>query len=417
MKKRKLIILSLDAMVKEDIEYLKDKPLVKKMMENGTWIKTLRTIFPANTYPCHAAMITGCYPYKTGVDTNLYYGTKTWRAERENIKVETLIDVAKKAGYTTANVFWPVLGDDKNIDYNMPEYGVPPQEMVSVMKKHGATDTVISQIVEPNLSILEKGDSWSEPYSTDFIFSCAIDMLKKFNPDILLIHPCPLDTARHKTGAMSAHVTEELERSYVWVEKLYETIKEIGEEDNTDFIWMADHGQFTIETWCRFLPLFKDAGLLNVDENGEMIGGAVEARLCEESITLKIVDKSAYDKTLEILEKIKNDVNYYTREQAKELFHLYGDFDFLVDSNGKFGIGREPYGEYFAPITPGKVYGKHGYSPDLGYQPTLLCIGPDFKKGYSIERTETINVPVTLAECLGLELKNADGISLDEILR
>ena len=77
MKNRKLIILSLDAMVTEDLEYLKDRPLVKKMMQNGVWIKTLRTIFPANTYPCHSSMITGCYPNKTGVCTNYYPNTTT----------------------------------------------------------------------------------------------------------------------------------------------------------------------------------------------------------------------------------------------------------------------------------------------------------------------------------------------------
>lgn len=421
MKKRKLIILSLDAMITEDVEYLKDKPLVKKMLEKGSWIKTLRTVFPANTYPCHSSMITGCYPDKTGVDTNYYKGTTTWRAERENIQVETLIDVAKKAGYTTANVFWPVLGGDKNVDYNVPEYFYPYDQIIDVFKKQGATDTVISEIVEPNTCYLKDAYNEKEPQTSEFIFSCAIDILKKFKPDILLLHPCPLDTARHKTGAFSAHVTKELERSYVWVEKLYETVKEIGEEDNTDFVWMSDHGQFTINTWCRFLTVLKAKNLIKTDENGNSIGGAVTFTNFENSILLKVNDKDAFKETTDLLYDLENKgyVKVYTKKQAVELFHFDRDFDYLVDSNGVYGIGREAYGELFTTIAEGvkKDIGIHGHSPDILYQPTLLCIGPDFKNGVTLDRVETVNVPVTLAKCLGLKLEEADGTVIDEILK
>ena len=96
MKKRKLVVLSADAMIPEDVEYLSNKPFVQKILKEGVWINSLRTVYPANTYPCHASMITGCYPDKTGVDTNYYKGTKTWRAERDNIQVKTLIDYAKE---------------------------------------------------------------------------------------------------------------------------------------------------------------------------------------------------------------------------------------------------------------------------------------------------------------------------------
>ena len=110
MKKRKLVVLSADAMIPEDVEYLSNKPFVQKILKEGVWINSLRTVYPANTYPCHASMITGCYPDKTGVDTNYYKGTKTWRAERDNIQVKTLIDYAKENGYKKEEVLY--VGDD-----------------------------------------------------------------------------------------------------------------------------------------------------------------------------------------------------------------------------------------------------------------------------------------------------------------
>ena len=426
MKKRKLIILSLDAMIKEDIEYLMEKPLVKKMLNEGVWIKTLRTVYPANTYPCHASMITGAYPYKSGVDTNYYEGTTTWRAERDNIKIKTLIDYAKEAGYTTANVFWPVHGGDKNIDYNIPEYFYGEDTFISVLQKYGMSDQVLEDIVKPNIEYTKGYGTAGGIYTDKFIFACARDMILKYQPDILLIHPCPLDTQRHKDGVFSDNVTAKLEESYEKVVELYEAVKAIGEEDNTDFVWMSDHGQMTIECWYRFLVNFKNEGLINTDENGNLLDGPVRATVFNNSVMLKILDESVRDKVVKMLDDDvanKKGIVYYTREYCAKELYTDGDFDYLVDSDGTCGVGREAYpdaaGNIYSTIAPGvvKKIGEHGHTPDMGYQPTLIAIGPDFKAGVQLDRRETVCVPVTLAKCLGLTLEDADGKVIEEILK
>lgn len=426
MKRRKLIILSLDAMIKEDIEYLMDKPLVKKMLNEGVWIKTLRTVFPSTTYPCHASMITGAYPYKTGVDTNYYEGTTTFRAERNNIKIKTLVDYAKEAGYTTANVFWPVLGGDKNIDYNIPEYFRGADCFKSVLQENGMSEQVYKDIVEPNLE-LTKGYGTAGGIHTDrFIFACAKDMILKYQPDLLLIHPCPLDSQRHKDGVFSDMVTERLEESYEYIVKLYDAVKQIGEEDNTDFVWMSDHGQATIERWYRFLINFKKEGLIETDKDGNIIGGPVKVMVFNNSVMLKILDNSVYDKVKQMLDDDvanKRGIVYYTREFCAKELHTDGDFDFLVDTDGEIGVGREAYpdvtGSIYSTIAPGVVRksGTHGYVPEVGYQPTCIAIGPDFKAGVKLERKETVCIPVTLAKCIGVTLKDADGTIIEEILK
>ena len=426
MKKRKLVILSLDAMITEDVEYLIDRPLVKKMINEGVWIKSLRTVYPANTYPCHSSMITGAYPRKTGVDTNYYDGTTNWRVERSNIKIKTLIDYAKEAGYTTANVYWPVMAGDSNIDYNIAEFPDIWTNLPELLKKGGATDAVIKDIVEPNLHILDGIENKELHLDGKFIFACARDMILKYQPDVLLVHPCPLDSQRHRDGAISAGVTNALEICYKLVEELYDAIREIGEEDNTDFVWMSDHGQFTIEKWYRFLVELERAGLIGADEKGEPVTKAVSAKVFNSSLLLKVVDNSAYDKLVAIMDdavKNKKGIKVYTKKEAETLLHMDGDFDFIIDTDGTCGIGKEAVVDYagniYSTIAPGVVQkrGTHGFSPDVGYQPTLLAIGPDFKSGVKLERVETVNVPVTLAKCLGLKLEDADGTVIEDILK
>ena len=70
MKKRKLIIISNDALVREDMDYLLPTPLMKELVAKGSWIETLKSVYPTITYCCHASMLTGCYPDKTHVYNN-----------------------------------------------------------------------------------------------------------------------------------------------------------------------------------------------------------------------------------------------------------------------------------------------------------------------------------------------------------
>ena len=91
--KRKLIIISNDALVREDLEYLKTKPAFKDFIINGSLVDSLKTVYPSITYCCHASMITGAYPNKTGVYNNEVdeLNNTDWNWERKAIKIKTTI--------------------------------------------------------------------------------------------------------------------------------------------------------------------------------------------------------------------------------------------------------------------------------------------------------------------------------------
>ena len=68
--RKKLIVISADAMVAEDLEYLKTLPNYRKYLEGGALVKHVRSIYPSVTYPCHTTMVTGVYPDKHGITSN-----------------------------------------------------------------------------------------------------------------------------------------------------------------------------------------------------------------------------------------------------------------------------------------------------------------------------------------------------------
>ena len=61
-KRSKYIIISIDALRSEDLDFLKTLTNFSKIIDNGSVVKKVTSIYPSVTYPCHASIITGCYP-------------------------------------------------------------------------------------------------------------------------------------------------------------------------------------------------------------------------------------------------------------------------------------------------------------------------------------------------------------------
>ena len=57
--KRKLIVISADAMVDEDLKLLKELPNYRSIAHKVSMVEHVRTIYPTVTYPAHTSMRTG----------------------------------------------------------------------------------------------------------------------------------------------------------------------------------------------------------------------------------------------------------------------------------------------------------------------------------------------------------------------
>ena len=63
-------VISMDALVQKDLELMRNMPAFHYLLENGSYVKDFRSIYPTLTYPCHTTMSTGCYPCKHGITSN-----------------------------------------------------------------------------------------------------------------------------------------------------------------------------------------------------------------------------------------------------------------------------------------------------------------------------------------------------------
>ena len=100
-----LIVVSIDAMVFEDLEYCKTLPNFSKIMDGAAIIERVCTIYPSVTHPVHATLITGNPAGITGAVNNSIFnpeapdkGNGIWYNFLHQMNCETIFHAAKRAG-------------------------------------------------------------------------------------------------------------------------------------------------------------------------------------------------------------------------------------------------------------------------------------------------------------------------------
>lgn len=428
--KQKIIAMSVDAMVYEDLEELVKFPNFKKFMTSGSRINTVRTIYPSVTYPAHVSISSGTYPNKHGVVTNdvLSIGqtNSAWNWFHDAVKCSDLFDAAKNAGLSTAAVFWPVTGNHPSIDYLVDEYW-PQHESDTpkeVFLRSGTTPEVYENCVAPYMDGLVIR---THPDTDNFVVNCSCDLIRNYQPDLLMLHPGNVDAYRHETGIFSEKVTEGLHDVERWLGQLMEAAKEANVYDETVFVILSDHGMLNISRIVHLNVLLREGGFLEVDTQGNVSSCKAWSHSTALSSQIYLNDpsdsklyKQVHDYLLELMESEVYGISaVFTLEEINEKEHLDGDFSFVVETDGYTSFGNDwnrPLVRSFDTNDYRFGQATHGHLPDKGPQPVFLLSGPGVKTGVVIERCNIVDEAPTLAKLLGVTLPQADGVCIDSLL-
>ena len=269
----------------------------------------------------------------------------------------------------------------------------------------------------------------THPYCDDFIYSCAGAIVRAFKPNLLMIHPANIDDYRHKSGVFSELVTHGLHEVDSWMGTLIKATQDAGIFDDTDFIMVSDHGQLNIVRALAMNAIFRENGLIEVDENGNITDYTAFCKSSGLSAQVYLKnpnDRAAYERTYAVLNRLCEDGIYgisrvYTAEEADQEEHLAGGFSFVLETDGYTAFNND----WVKPVLRPKDlsdyrYGNatHGHHPDKGPQPTLFAFGPDIRAGAVVERARLVDEAPTIAEILGITLGGGiDGSALHEILQ
>ena len=434
---RHLIVISVDALVFEDLEFASSLPNFKYLIENGSQIKKVRTIYPSLTHPVHASILTGATAGKTGIINNRLFDinepdgvSDAWYNNLSDIKCDTLIHAAKRAGMTVAASSFPLTSCPGDyIDYLLPNalnfyFDESNDAPLDIFKKLGASDSML-QIIEEGIKLYGHRDE--HPWVDRLQVFCATEIIKRFKPGLLLTHPSHVDHMRHGTGVFSNGVKAAIAETDGWIGMLINATKEAGIFENCDFVVLSDHGQINITRIAFPNLILKNEGFIKCNSEGKVtewqayVNGAGASAQVYLSDKKNLALKDAVYSCL--LARAKEGLygfnEVFCEEELRDKYGLSGDFSFVLEGDGFTGFRAKVGDEHFSYFDYGnysKSVGTHGHRPDKGPQPTFIGCGPGFKKGVIIEEGNILNHAPTLAKLLGVELRDAEGVSVDEIL-
>jgi predicted AlkP superfamily pyrophosphatase or phosphodiesterase len=431
----RLLVVSLDAMVREDVEYLKTLPNFKKYFGGYSEVTTIRSIYPTVTYPVHVSITTGCYPEKHGVTNNTPFHTFTgeapWCWYHDIVKVPDIFTAAKKAGYRTASVFWPVTGCHPDIDNLIDEYWPEPGETLDhAFHKTGSNDRMIALLkkhiglLAPTAILGGRKNVVTQPGVDNFLFQCASDIIEQDLADVLFIHGGYIDHTRHTYGVFNDEVTKGIRLCDGWIGQLMEALERSGHLDDTNVVLLSDHGQQNIVRAVNVNAFFKEKGWIETDGEGKVLSWKVYSlsAACSSVVYVKDpADEPMVEKTLREMadEGIYGFTKVMNRSEMRQE-HLSGDFAFALEGDGYSSLvsGTErPIVRNLDNEDYRYGHATHGYLPDKGPQPFFLVKGPAFKSGVTLKRRHIVDEAPTFARILGVSLPEAQGKCMDALLR
>ena len=418
MKKKKLLVLSFDALGGEDFEYMKEKPEFKAFFASAAICTNVKSIYPSVTYACHTSIVTGKLPENHGIISNTLLqphrvNAPDWYWQRKYVKAETIYDKAIESGMTVGAFLWPVTAKS-NIHYVLPEI-FPNRKwdnQVLTSLRNGSPAFILS-LFKRYRHLL---DGIKQPNLDDFITESVVHTLKTKSPDMMLVHFTDLDTARHNDGVRSSEAYEAIDRLGTRFARIMDTLKEEKLDDETTIVILGDHFQLDYHTKVSLNDSLAEAGWLTFN-NGKVTDWKALVKSNGGSAYVYVKDDAVDQVVLklflnELKENPENGIERILtgKEASKE----------GADSQCAFMLEAK-VGYVFTDFLGGGEKGKradHGYHPTskVDYATFYAMAGPDVKTGVRIHEMSLIDIAPTWAKMLGLELGNVDGKVIQEML-
>jgi len=427
---KKLLVFCLDALCSMDIDYMRTLPNFRWVLENGSYVNHAEPVYPSLTYPCHVSILTGNYVDRHGIPHNEIlkagFNGQPWYNQIGDVKCRNLLDYAKEKGYRTCSISWPVTGK-AGFDLNMPMivpiwYSGP--EPIQYFKNN-ATDELLDRYYEKYAHHLIGENRNLDQYT----MALALDIIRDYHqPDVMLVKMCDLDSVRHVHGVDNEHVKEQLRIHDQQFGMILEKIRLHGDFDNTNFVILGDHGQSDILHAVYTNVLLKENGFIRVDEQNQIVdydayshSSSLSAWIELKDPSDKLISQKVYDLLLSLKAEKKYGIGHvFTKQEAKDLFHLTGPFDFIIEGEQPIAFSSMLDGEVIQGKPEYKGYEKlaasHGSLPWKDETTCFIAAGPSVKKGVCIERASIVDEAPTMARMLGFEMPDVDGKPLYEIL-
>ncbi|HEY3837866.1 MAG TPA: ectonucleotide pyrophosphatase/phosphodiesterase [Bryobacteraceae bacterium] len=413
-----LLLVSVDGMrpdyvLKADEHGLKI-PHLRRMLADGAHASGVRGVLPTVTYPSHTTIVTGVWPIKHGIYSNvvpdpLGKNLDGWYWYAEDIRVPTLWEAASNAGTKTGSVSWPVTVGAKGINYLIPEYWRAQKtpddlKLMRVISTPGLINEIQKQAGEyiMDLDAAVTGDRQRTKY--------ALAILREKKVQFMMVHLAALDHIEHASGPFSPEANAALEQLDQLVSDLIDAARSV--HPNLTVCVLSDHGFTRTDHNLNLLRPFVDAGLVTLNAEHKVTdwkaipkpdGGSAAVLMKDPH------DEATRAKVRDLLHRLAADPQNGIHQvlDAREIAAMGGSPQaaFWVDMKSNFAV----IASQAALVEPKKVGGTHGYFPtNPELQASFFLMGPGIKHGLDLGVIDMRSIAPTLADCLGIRFTSGD---------
>jgi predicted AlkP superfamily pyrophosphatase or phosphodiesterase len=408
--------LSPDYVVKADSMGLK-VPNLRRFMVEGSYAQGVRGVTPTITCPSHATLVTGVTPSKHGI-----YGNDPLKSDgftaalctfASDVKADALYDAAARAGIQSGSVGWLNTAGAKTIKYNLPHVEPYESEITLRYQEAMATPPGLLTELEAKLgSYYQDGSEAGSETRTRF----AKEIISRYKPGFMMFHIIAVDHAAHAHGPWSDEAKKAVEHEDAMIGEVIQAA--LAADPDTIVAVTSDHGQAPITRAFNLRVALVEAGLIELEPL--VPGRPVKVRDAKVQV---ITGASAAI-------RLRDPADAATRAKVSQLLHaLAADpqngVDRIVEGaevdklggypGASFVVGMKPgtvvAGDYIGPklVNLPAVVGTHGYLPDQSVMNSSFFIkGKGIKPGQNLGLIDMRQIAPTLAQALGVKLKDAD---------
>ncbi len=402
-------------------------PNLRRLAAEGASAEAMTVTNPASTWSSHTSMITGLSPRRHGVFFNgqvVLRGPKQapvieqWADKEGFVLVPTLYDIAREAGLTTAESDWVAITRAPTINWSFAEI---PSADGPVEREMMAAGLLTAEQIEwmqhrpGRKSIVWHDEMWTK---------AACFMFTRHRPNLLLHHTLTTDSVHHHYGPGTEAGYAALAYADRLVGELVGAVEATGLLDRTTFIVMTDHGFKKVTHYIHANVALKQAGyarsagpaLVDCDAAVMSLGGTAFVYITDpgrrEELRPKL--RELLSATEGISRVLDGDEGPSLGLPTPSANPRMGDLILVARDGYLFNNSAAPEHAIMPVVAYG---GTHGYpADDPEMDGIFIASGARIRQGVSLPRVSNLDLAPTIARLLGLDLPEAEGRVLEEIL-
>jgi predicted AlkP superfamily pyrophosphatase or phosphodiesterase len=364
-------------------------PTIQALRSRGSYAVGIESVFPTQSVPAYASMITGSLPADHGLTSDYSFDQESASISVEphklagEIKIETIFDLARRANLVTAAVGFPGAAGAP-IMFNQPDV------------------------------------------AADFVkAAAAAEIIERHCPNLLMVNFTSFDEAQRRYGLLSGESIKAMEAIDDFVKKIIDAAEKFEMAEEATFILVSDSGSSKIEKEFNPNVLLAKKGWLTSDGQGRVTSWLAVAQSFGGSAAVFVKDPKD--------EKFIREVETFFTQQAekpdspiwriitrREATKLGADprVALYLDAAPLYAITAKTTGSPITNLSKGADRAVRGYAPSRVEMRALFVIaGKGIKSGAQTPYARLIDVAPTVARLLGLEMKTARGRVISEVLK